>query len=102
MCDKVLGMSGVKRTPCNICVQAGRESRGIVSPFSPASVCNLFVSPNVRRWKYMHRPRQSVKETYRVRSTYLYRDIIPNNGGSDFKLTLIIYRSYAMSFFSLF
>ena len=37
----------------------------------------------------MHTPRQSVKETYRVRSTYLYRDIIPNIGGSDFELTLI-------------
>ena len=98
----MIGMSGVKRTRGNICVQAGRESRGIVSPFSPASVSNLFVCPNVRRWKYMRTPRQSVKETYRVRSTYLYRDIIPNIGGSNFKLTLIIYRSYAMSFFSLF
>ena len=68
----------MKRTPGNICVQAGRESRGIVWPFSPASVCNLFVCPNVRRRIYMHTPRQSVKETYRVRSTYLYRDIIPN------------------------
>ena len=38
-------MSKVKRTPGNICVQAGRESRGTVSPFSPASVCNLFVCP---------------------------------------------------------
>ena len=69
----------MKRTPGNICVQAGRESRGIVLPFFPASVCNLFVCPNVRRWKNMHTPRQSVKETYRVRPTYLYRDIIPNN-----------------------
>ena len=35
----MLGMSDTKKTPGNICGQAGRESRGIVSPFSPASVC---------------------------------------------------------------
>ena len=44
----MLGMSEVKRTPGNICVQTERESRGTVSPFSPASVCNMFVRPKCK------------------------------------------------------
>ena len=50
----------------------GGESRGNVLPFSPVSLfVTLFVCPGARWEKYMHTLRQSEKEIYRVRSTYL-------------------------------
>ena len=55
----LLGMSDVKR-----------ESRGTVSSFFPASVCNLFVCQDMLHVRNIYTPRQSVKETYRVQSTY--------------------------------
>ena len=71
----------------NICVQAGRESQGIVSPFSPASVCNL-VCMSCCKMIYAHVEAVGQRD---LRSTVdlLYRDMIPNIGGSDFELTLI-------------
>ena len=66
----------MKRTPGNICDQAGRESRGTVSPFSPASVYNLFVRPDMLHVRniYTHRGSRSKRLTEYSR-LILYRDI---------------------------
>ena len=62
----------------NICVQVGRESRGIVSPFSPTSVCNL-VCVSCREMLEIYAHAEAVGQRD-LRSTVdlLYWDIIPN------------------------
>ena len=72
----MLGMSGVKRTPgikcVHMCPGGGEKAEGMSRLSLPRLFVTLFVCLVASCKKYIHTPRQSVKEAYRVRPTYTY------------------------------
>ena len=101
----MLTMSGAKRTPgiksIHMCPGGGEKAEGMSRLSLPCLFVTLFVCPVERCEKYMHTPRQSVKETYRVRSTYYTGIKIPNIGGSDFQTRVNLIIGVTLCIFSL-